>query len=317
MMKTFCGVDVIASLVVVSLVAMGCSNKNQGGGSDKTTDTKKSGRNDEGYMLRHTRPDKVGQIIRTEKYLQGSGSSLYQSKKANRSSDDEYVDKEITELEVTACREGKASEIKVRYLDDSSWEKKIYRGGESKSKYADGRFKGETVWARKGVGGDWDYTLIGNEPTDAQRKRLKGMGKASPGLYPDRRLKEGDTWTVDLREHPQFGMSEGVELTEGQLTLEFENLFEVTLVRLGFNKETCAKINVAGKARGKLFSGGDVSVSLDVRGTIFRSIEKQLDVEQVWNWTLKIDGTSANDQVGLIHLTMSKTMKETVFQTMK
>jgi hypothetical protein len=213
--------------------------------------------------------------------------------------------------------ENEASEKKVRYLEDVKWEKNSFRGGESTAKNRDGSLKGETLWGRKSVDGDWEYTVIGNTPTDAQRKRLKSMGKSSPEMYPSYRVKPGDKWTVDLRDYPEYAMKLGIELSEGKLEFKFERLVELTDERLGFSKESCAELKVTGKIQGKLFSGGDMTLKLELTGTIYRSLDKLLDIQEVTHLSFKMEGTTANDKVGILQITSSRNGKQTVLRTVK
>jgi hypothetical protein len=304
-------------LIAVCLAASGCENRTQSSALGPEGRTGTGFPVVESYDLRDTRTPKVGQVVRYEQYFEGTGGTLVKSRDVTRSSDDEYVEKEITETETTACHEGKASETKIRYLEDVKWEKNSFRGGDSTAKNREDSFKGEMLWGQRTVDGDWEYSLIGNAPNDAQRKRLRSMGKRSPEMYPSHRVKPGDKWTVDLRDFPEYAMKEGIELSEGKLEFKFERLVELTNERLGLNKERCAELKVTGKIQGKMFSGGDITLKLEGTGTIYRSLDKLLDVEEVTHINMKMEGASANDKVGAVQITGSRNGKETMLRTIK
>lgn len=269
------------------------------------------------YNLRNKKPAVKGQVVRYEQFFEGEGSTLAKASGKAISSDDEHIEKETTETEVTAVSDGKTTEVKVRYIEDVRWEKRKQRGGDTTSKNLDGSFKGETLWGRRGGNNDWTYTLIGSQPNDAQRKRLKSMGKPSPPQYPDYRVKPGDTWKIDPREHPEYALRSGLGSMEGTIEFKFERVVELTDERLGLNKEACAEIKATMKMKGKVFEGGEMDVEVEAYGTILRSLDKLLDVQEVSHRTLKIDGETAYDKVGLMRITTTIKGKETVFRMIK
>lgn len=270
-----------------------------------------------GYDLRERKLAVKGQVVRYERYFDGDGSTLEKASAKALSSDDEYIEKEITETEVTAVSEGRATELKKRYVEDMRWQKRKVRGGETKSKYLEGSLKGETLLGRKGATADWTFTMIGTEPNDEQRKRIKSMGRASPTRYPDYRVKPGDMWKIDLRDQSDLAIKEGIELSEGTMEFKFERLVELTHERLGLDKELCAEIKATAKMKGKLFLGGEIEVRVEATGTIHRSIDKRLDVQESTDLSMRMDGETANENVGLFRITATRKGKETVLRTFK
>lgn len=306
------------AVALTSVLVAGCGGGSSTGSNNnpvKGSDTKPKAE-EVGYLLRNTKTPIVGTILRYEKYFDGKGSTLFKGPGKSISSEDESIERVITETEITVVQDGEARETKVRYHDDIDWHKRKEIGGETTSKYADGRFKGETLWGRHLPGGDWKYTLIGSDPTDAQRKRLKGMGRASPPQYPDYKVKPGDSWKINMRDYPEMLMKEGMDNVEGEMEFKFVKVVEFSHEKLALNKEICAEIKGTMKAKGTFCDGGEISFDLEQTGTIYRSLSKHLDVQEVNYRRMKYNGTISTGGVE-VKVTATISGDETVLRTLK
>jgi hypothetical protein len=189
---------------------------------------------------------------------------------------------EVIQTEVLQVSGKDPSKFKISFLTDISTVTTTLPNQPAKVERVLGVFHGHTLLAEK-VGGVWKRRLLSGDPPPAQAHALQAEW-TSDDIYPDRRLKIGEIWTVN---GPQLrkltGMSDALSC-QGSGTFTFQEL--VTR-----NNEKCALIHtqLEIKARGLDDQNREWITEMSLSGHIHRSLTSFTDVAE-FSGTMKATG---------------------------
>ncbi|MGI9239713.1 MAG: hypothetical protein ACR2RV_02870 [Verrucomicrobiales bacterium] len=151
---------------------------------------------------------------------------------------------------------------------------------------------GKTILAERGDRGRWSSKLDrGRRPTGEESAALYALSYLwADGLYPDRRVTIGESWTVEAKQlRNLFGSDLKKPVGE----------FVFTLARIvEYEGEECAKITGKGKLRSQTKSLGSgatgtedvpLEATMDLSIEIYRSLELAMDLSVKMTGTLELN----------------------------
>jgi len=196
---------------------------------------------------------------------------------------------EVTESEIVQTDARKVNLLRQRIVEKWGAETFGREGEPSRTTLADNPLAGETLLIERQSDG-WSSTLLGREPTAAQRALLRDPYFEPREIYPDRRVAVGESWVVD-------GAKLAMLLGFGN-TLSAEGKGTFTLDRVSEEAgDLLAVISSHLELRIKLLAGTTpLDYSLGANGTIRRSLRRSIDVSSRVSGSYLISGTVEGSQ---------------------
>jgi len=234
-----------------------------------------------GYDLRGSVPS-VGRVVHSELRFQlAEGNILITVGDQSIQGQVEMAGLQVKEDEVLLG--GTVPRVEVRYLRDTLDIRRIF-GGETERDSEHGPLHGCTVIGQK-TGNDWAFQLAKGRPDADQSAALMELGgDYAPAIYPDRRLRIGESWEVDAAAMRRW-LGHDLIRSEGRARLTFRGLGK-------FSGERCAVIDVIIDVVGELEDpdGNLLELGIGLEGTIHRSLESHLDLAGTMEGLMILEG---------------------------
>ncbi len=190
----------------------------------------------------------------------------------------------VENRKVTAAESGQATALEVFHEKDASTQEMTLGGQKIPNKEVS-PMQGVTVIRRK-TGNNWTDTLKEGTPTAKQRKRLHtDQPDDAAVLYPAGEIAVGDTWAVPASSLKRL-FGEDMQDMNGEARCKFLRVEDA-------GGQPCAVVQIDMDASG---TGSDdnnntMKVTLKVRGTVYRSLKRPVDLKTDMEGTLKMEGT--------------------------
>ncbi len=158
-------------------------------------------------------------------------------------------------------------------------------GGQAHAQTERAALRGEKILHERQ--GWWRNSLVGKTPTAKQKKELAFLDplENEDELYPEGQVKPGYTWKVDGARLRKFLGAHCTALS-GEAAMTFERTTT-------FGGESCALIRLTMNVKGKVrdLDSNELSVELNVKGSMHRSLKSGYDVKHSVAGTMKLGGT--------------------------
>ena len=226
----------------------------------------------------------VGNATRTEKHmalptgdftLSSGGQSMQGT--MNMASD------AVETSKVTAAENGQATGMEI-FHDKEVTSQTVSMAGQEMPNKEVSPMQGTTV-VRRRTGDTWTDTLKEGTPTPKQKKHLY-TNRPDDGslLYPNDEIAVGDTWTVPSSSLQRL-FGDNVQNVTGNAQCKLLRVEQV-------DGQSCAVVQVAMDATGTGLddSNQKMKMSLNVHGTVYRSLQRPVDLKTDMQGTLKIQG---------------------------
>ena len=230
----------------------------------------------------------VGNATRTEKQMTLTAGDFTLAVGGGQSMDGKMtISTDAVETsKVTAADGGKATTIEVFNEKDATSQKLSLAGQEIPNKETS-PMQGTTV-VRRRTGDTWTDTLKEGTPTAKQKKRLH-TNRPDDGelLYPAGEIAVGDTWTVPSSSLQRL-FGDDVESVTGDARCK---LLRVETL----DGQPCAVVQIDMDATGTGMDDNNqkMKMGLNVHGTVYRSLQRPVDLKTDMQGTLKIQGNVA------------------------
>ncbi len=192
----------------------------------------------------------------------------------------------VTSTRVLTVDQGKATSLETFFEYDMILARPTFQGRSLTSQQAN-LLHGTTVTS-KWVNGRWIQTLKGAQPTPAQSDYLKlSIPEGTP--YPDTPLGIGESWSVPQEQLRQY-LGDFVDAKAGEM--------KITPIReADMDGQKCLLLITELRASGTKITieGKEVKMTMDMQGTVYRSLKDRIDVKCELLGTLKIEQTMQKD----------------------
>ena len=248
-------------------------------------------RTGKGYDLRGSTPP-AGRVVHSELRFQlAEGNILITVGDQSVQGQVDMAGLQVKEDEVLLG--GTVPRVEVRYLRDTLDIRRVF-GGETEQDSERGPLHGCTVIGQK-AGSNWAFQLAKGRPDADQSAALMELaGNYAPAIYPDRRLRIGESWEVDAAAVRRW-LGHDLIRSEGKARLTFRGLVE-------FAGERCAVIGASIDAIGQLEDpdGNLLELGIGLEGTIHRSLESHLDLAGTMEGLMVLEGELEQDGVAVV-----------------
>lgn len=192
----------------------------------------------------------------------------------------------VQTMKITGTNGGQASELQTD-VKEYTQKQAMTINGQPRNDNKNQPLHGVTI-VSKLADGKWDNQLQTGEATEAQAKALRRMNPfESDALYEDRKMAVGESWSVPQEQMAKFfGESMAGQLT-GTMQCKFERVEDL-------DGQSCAVITAHLKASGKAPEQPDVLITMELKGTMFRSLAEKVDLKVDLAGTIRMDGPLPN-----------------------
>ena len=145
-----------------------------------------------------------------------------------------------------------------------------------------------TIVVSKRINGKWDNQLKGGQPTEEQTKALKAFSiMDSEEIYDDRPIAEGESWEVPPDRLSKFLGGFAAGTAAGTARCKFDRVDTV-------DGQPCAIIAIELSIIGQPADQDvpDAKMTLDLKGTIIRSLATRIDLKVEMTGTMKVEGSN-------------------------
>lgn len=192
------------------------------------------------------------------------------------------VSSDSSKLEVLSSSDGRPTVLKETILSDVT-KTTTHVAEDVTTDTENGVLSGHSILIEK-KGGTWIRSLLGAEPTEAQRTELRSPYADEYETYPAGAVEIGTTWTLDGPQVAYFSGLGNLLSVDGSASMTFERL-----VDCGGDK--CAIISVRRlELSGEMLDEGNVvRFKLGGSGAIHRSLSRFIDTKYSFEGTMKMN----------------------------
>lgn len=192
------------------------------------------------------------------------------------------IQHKMLQIRVTTVKDGQPVETETE-TKESTQKQKMTINGNPKENEKTEPLQGLTM-VSKLVDAKWKNQLKTGEPTPEQQKALDKVGGfESNEMYEDKPVAVGASWTVAPENINKMLGESSTTNTTGTMQCKFDRVEKL-------DGRPCAVVAVALKVSGTPEGQPGTTLTMELKGNIYRALEEKVDVKIDLNGTMKMEG---------------------------